>query len=206
MKAVSFASALLVAILGTVVSTDTIHAAGRPARSADGGADPKLVFDAASLGNQSLWTKVTPLPYYVDSEFDFSCAQLTALSVVRQRDPHASTFINVYVNRTGRPAMFARSVFPVGSVIVKQKFERNSSGRSFPDSPPLLYTIMIKRSRGYNPEVGDWEFAVVAGDGKKLEAKGKLSNCMSCHQTRKEDDFVFRSYPVERLEVKLPGL
>jgi len=57
----------------------------------------------------------------------------------------------------------------------------------------LLYTVMVKRQPGYNPKVGDWEFAVVSRDGK-TEASGKLPNCMSCHMTRPDSDFVFRSY------------
>ncbi len=57
--------------------------------------------------------------------------------------------------------MFSRELqrFPKGSVIVKEKMAPHSEG-----STPLLYTIMIKRERGYNPPFGDWEFEVASGD------------------------------------------
>jgi hypothetical protein len=109
----------------------------------------------------------------------------------RKRNPHAATYITVYVNNAGRKAMFAKELkrFPEGSIIVKEKIENSSEGRT-----PLLYTIMTKRESGYNPAVGDWEFSVVSGNGTQLEASGKLENCQACHITKSDSDFVFGPY------------
>jgi Cytochrome P460 len=82
--------------------------------------------------------------------------------------------------------------FLEGSVIVKEKIGNRSEGRK-----PLLYTLMKKRERGYNPMVGDWEFLVVAGNGTQLEASGKILNCQACHLGRSDSDFVFRPLPVK---------
>ena len=87
--------------------------------------------------------------------------------------------------------MFSKTakVFPVGSVVVKEKKERRQESQQ-----PILYTVMTKREKGYNPTVGDWEFSVVSGDGKTLQAEGRLDNCQACHLTKPESDFIFRSY------------
>jgi hypothetical protein len=96
-------------------------------------------------------------------------------------NPHAATTITVYVNNAGREAMFLKEPrrFPEGSVIVKKKEGATWRGRT-----PLLYTIMIKRRTGYNPEVGDWEFAVASADGATIQASGKLENCQKCHVSK----------------------
>ena len=149
-----------------------------------------LGFDVSSLAG---WTQVNPEPYYISSKVDIQCVAPKPADYERERkqNPHASTYITVFVNAAGSFAMFADPPqrFPKGTVIIKRKFDHNSQ-----NGAPILSTIMIKRETGYNPEAGDWEFAVVSGDGKNVEAKGKLGNCMGCHESRRETDFVFRSY------------
>lgn len=48
---------------------------------------------------------------------------------------------------------------------------------------------MIKREAGYNPASGDWEFFIQEKGGPL--AKGKLSNCISCHATATGPDHLF---------------
>jgi hypothetical protein len=151
-------------------------------------------FDAAELTDKKLWTQVNDKPYHVSTELDSLCrapmAQDYKLEAERSGNPHIAASINVFVNNAGKQAMFTKQPhFPEGSIIVKQKlapfFERNQ---------PVLYTVMRKREVGYNPAVGDWEFLVVSGDGKQVQASGKLDNCQVCHVGKKDSDFVFRSY------------
>lgn len=148
-------------------------------------------FDAAQLTDKALWNRVNDEPYYLTSKLDLQCAAPTAADYARQRkdNPHASTFITVYVNNAGKEAMFKQQTprFPEGSIIVKQKVDRK-------DQNPLLYTIMRKREPGYNPQVGDWEFSVVGANGKEMLARGKIDNCQSCHVGEATSDFVFRDY------------
>lgn len=155
---------------------------------------PGIVFEL--LDDRSGWLQVNAKPYYISSTLNVLCAAPTPVRVEeeRKRNPHASTAINVYVNKVGTAAMLSESAatFPVGSVIVKQKFDPNHE----PDKP-LLYTVMIKHEPGYNPDAGDWEFAVIGGDGREFQARGALANCIACHTPQKANDFVFRSY-VER--------
>lgn len=149
-------------------------------------------FRAEELKDKSLWTQVNTEPYYISAAVDALCRAPTAANYAdeRKKNPHAATYITVYVNNVGREAMFSKDVqFPAGSVIVKQKVGNSSEGQK-----PLLYTIMKKRERGYNPEVGDWQFLVVSGNGTQLEASGKIESCKGCHVRKGNTDFVFRSY------------
>ena len=150
-------------------------------------------FEASKLKDKTLWTQVNPEPYYISTALDALCAapMRANYEAERKTNPHAATYITVYVNSVGRKAMFAKELkrFPRGSIIVKEKIGTYSEGRK-----PLLYTLMTKREPGYNPAVGDWEFSVVSGNGTQLEATGKLGNCQACHLARSDSDFVFAPY------------
>ncbi len=156
------------------------------------GAGDEFRFDAAKLKDRTSWTQVNAEPYHMSSAVAALCAPVTAdLAPETKKDPHAASYITVYVNNAGREAMFAKQPqrFPEGSIIVKEKFSAPTEDRK-----PLLYTIMRKRESGYNPKVGDWEFSVVGPDGKELKATGKLENCQGCHVGQSESDFVYRPY------------
>ena len=150
-------------------------------------------FDAAKLKDGATWIQVNAKPYLISAIVATDCRAPIAIDVEsqRKRNPHAESYITVYVNKAGRDAMFAKDVqrFPEGSIIVKEKIGTHLEG-----GKPLLYTLMKKREAGYNPKVGDWEFSVVGPDGKQLQAIGKLENCESCHKHKSGSDFVFRPY------------
>lgn|SRR5687767_4702087 len=150
-------------------------------------------FDATELKDTKVWNKVNAEPYRISVAVDLLCGMPNAKAYepYRKENPHAASFITVYVNNTGRDAMFAKEVqtFPQGSMIVKEKI-----GTRFEGSKPLVYTIMRKREPGFNPDLGDWEFAVVGPNGKDIQGRGKLANCQSCHKPKRDSDFVFRSY------------
>ena len=147
-------------------------------------------FDAATLKDRTAWTQVNDKPYLIPSQLASLCGLPTAN--VREREsknPHMSTFITVYVNNIGRKAMFEKNPqFPEGSIIVKEKI------KDYQVRTPVLYTIMRKRERGYNPKLGDWEFSVVGPNGTDVQGRGRLENCQSCHSSLGASDFVFRSY------------
>jgi len=151
-------------------------------------------FDAAELSDKKIWTQVNAQPYHMSTELDGLCripmAQDYKYEAERSGNPHIAASIIVYVNNIGKQAMFEkRPRFPEGSIIVKQKL-----APYFEHNQPVLYTVMRKREAGYNPAVGDWEFLVVGGDGKQLQASGRLENCQACHVGKKDSDFVFRPY------------
>lgn len=177
---------LVAALIGVVF---VILLSGR----ATHGTNDDFSFDAAKLSDTAVWTKVNDEPYRMAPIVDSLCGlpTRTSLESTRKRNPHAESYITVYVNNAGKEAMFAKEVktFPQGSVIVKEKIANRFEG-----GKPLLYTMMIKREAGYNPKLGDWEFAVVAANGTEIQAMGKLKNCQSCHRNKPNSDFVFRPY------------
>ncbi len=104
-------------------------------------------------------------------------------------DPHIKKFVHVYVSQNGETAMRTNSgVFPQGTIVLKEKFSDAAGRRT------ELFTGMLKRESGYNPECGDWEFFTLPGDASKISQRGKLQSCMDCHVEYKSSDFVTKSY------------
>jgi hypothetical protein len=54
---------------------------------------------------------------------------------------------------------------------------------------------MIKRERGYNPAGGDWQFLLTDGSMNKVKLKQKKGQCLDCHQSQRDTDFV---YPLKK--------
>jgi|GEM_PF-2408805 len=106
---------------------------------------------------------------------------------------HAPAFqpINIYVNEPAVAAMASSQerVFPVGSVVVKEKLENAT-----PDSGSTIgLGIMIKRANGFNPAGGDWEYAYWE-DGL-LSKQQELTHCQACHAAGVITDEWRTNYP-----------
>ena len=145
--------------------------------------------DAAIKGYRQ-WTRVNPEPVLMEPRVALMCAMPLPVKnrVMEKENPHKFNYITVYVNDIGSKAMYAKKPdFPMGSVIVKEKLPNKDS-----ESPELL-TVMIKHEPGYNTANGDWEYMVTDGAGK-VQARGQLENCQSCHTLVKDTDYVYRSY------------
>lgn len=191
-RLVPFVAIVLAVLAGALaapsaLTTDAVHGDTRKPASTD----PPI--DLSNLADRSVWHQVNAKPYRISSVLNVLCDAPGPARVdeERKRNPHASTVVTVYVNETGREAMFSPTpmVFPRGSVIVKRKFDGMSD-----ETKALLSTVMLKREAGYNPDAGDWEFAVVAADSREVVDRGTLANCIACHTPQRENDFVFRSY------------
>jgi hypothetical protein len=104
---------------------------------------------------------------------------------------HTSTYGVVYANDSARDLMLSKeaATFPAGSVIVREKLAHPAA------TTPDLLAVMIKREQGFNRKVGDWEFLIVSGDGKKIERREKKGECRRCHAKQAKSDFVFREPP-----------
>ena len=153
---------------------------------------PETILEGKSeVAGYKSWTKVNDKPQYMAPRVSAMCAAPTKAQIDKEKsNPHLEKFINVYVNSTGKDEMLTKKnpKFPVGTVIVKEKL-------SSPDSQtPELLTVMIKREKGFNPEVGDWEFMTLDGEATKVTSRGKLENCKACHLDYEQNDFVTRIY------------
>lgn len=145
------------------------------------------------------WTKVNQAPQLMPENIAQSCALRVPPIVDDENNPHRDTYFTVYVNEIGRAAMLEQKIpqFPEGSVIVKEKLPDEKS------QTPELLTVMIKQKKGYNPETGDWEYMVVDGTGTKVEGRGNLQNCQSCHIANRKSDYIFRTYLDKNTRSKL---
>lgn len=134
------------------------------------------------------WTRVNPKPVALAYWVDLLCVGSTPEQAARSAsNPHRQKTITVWVNPAGEQAMLKGGTFPVGSAIVKEK-------RVGEKGPVELSTVMLKRAKGFNPECGDWEFAVLDASGSKVTERGKLATCMSCHTEQAKLDYVFKGY------------
>lgn len=117
-------------------------------------------------------------------------------------NPHVPRLFKIYVNPVGKAAFVStnRKAFPVGSIIVKEKYVAPARGgtawgfRKLPKgAKPELLTVMIKREKGFDPANGDWEYQVASGDAKKSNTKG-LEHCAKCHHSLADQDYVFERH------------
>ncbi len=145
------------------------------------------------LAKYKTWTLVNPSPVLMDANAAFACA------AVISTNPHATKYISVYVNKKGQEAMLRqqRPVFPVGSVIVKEKLTY-STARS-----PELLTVMIKREKGYDENSGNWEYLVLDGSAATITQRGRLKSCNGCHIGYTQTDYVTRTYLPENVRKEL---
>jgi hypothetical protein len=154
------------------------------------------VFDPQKLNAEILryksWTLVNPRPEKMAPEVEAACADVRKSKILG--NPHRDKYIRVYVNETGRNAMFQEfdPKFPTGSVIVKEKLPDENS------EVPEFYTIMVKRENGFDPVNGDWQYLTMDKSRSKIEesriADNQLS-CQSCHMSYKDrSDYVSREY------------
>jgi hypothetical protein len=94
--------------------------------------------------------------------------------------------INVYISPESEEALReGANDYPEGTVVLKQKLSS--------EAQTVLFTGMLKREAGYNPDCGDWEFFVL-GPGARLQARGRIESCMACHQEYAEAGFLSRLY------------
>jgi hypothetical protein len=146
--------------------------------------DDDLVRLATHLGEL---TRVTAKPIDMQSEAAKACGPSRPENHL-QLTPKA--VIHVYVTPPGAEIMRKNdaTLFPVGTVVLKQKFVDRTA------QSPILYTGMLKHPKGFNPDCGDWEFFTMAGDGKSVTARGRIDSCMNCHKRYSHSDFVTKRY------------
>jgi len=137
-----------------------------------------------SFAGYSHWHLVNPTPYLAPAPIAAQC-----MVPMSSMPPHGNKYISVYVNGIATPAMASKSpvTYAAGSTIVKEK-------RAKPNGRIELLTVMVKGKPGSNPKTGDWEYFVTDPSGSHITASGNLQTCQDCHNTQKENDYVFGTY------------
>jgi Cytochrome P460 len=148
--------------------------------------------------NYTNYSRITKSMVSVNPEFALLCAGVSKEAVDAARTkfgPHANTGILIYMNKPAADAFGkGAATFPMGSVIVKQK----TIGGYFGEDGKLVRDAdtgvggMVKRSPGYDPQHGDWEYFYFE-DAGKIES-GRISSCVQCHESAKGRDYVFGTW------------
>lgn len=109
--------------------------------------------------------------------------------------PHANTGILIYMNELAANTFTTTNKsYPVGAAVVKRKTIHEyltKSGKLIRSSDNGVGG-MIKRSSGYDPVHGDWEYFYFE-DPKKIQS-GRLQSCVKCHEGAKATDYVFGTW------------
>jgi hypothetical protein len=136
---------------------------------------------------------------FVNPGLAMVCRGVSEAEVQAQRPihgVHANTSITIYMNGPAA-AVFRqkKSAYPAGSVIVKDKtglgYHKNSNPRVVVPGGHGAGG-MIKRSAGFDPDHGDWEYFYFE-DPANIES-GKISTCVKCHAGASQTDYVFGSW------------
>ena len=98
------------------------------------------------------------------------------------------------------------SVYQVGTIVLKENYLLE---KGIPTRPSTV-TVMIKRPKGYNPDMGDWEFLQFDQQGKILLVGNNRdpvvdATCASCHKNMESRDYIFSTFYRPRPGDKLPG-
>lgn len=98
--------------------------------------------------------------------------------------PHGAQ-LKIYVNRT---AAADPQKLPEGSVLVKESYSQ--------DGGTLMAVTVMYRSKGYDPEHGDWYWAKYEPDGRVsriegMAVAGRVQMCADCHSSAAGGDFAF---------------
>jgi hypothetical protein len=137
------------------------------------------------------WTRATSAPRDLSPYMAALCRSPMPWELAP--NPHIPSVYRVYVNGRGKAAMIKKSdkteAFPVGSIIVKEKFSgvsgKDMTDRDLDKRKPDLLTVMVKQKDG-------WEYFAVSGDMKQVAAD--RGQCVKCHSHAADRDFVFRPY------------
>ncbi len=134
--------------------------------------------------------RVTSLPFRMDPATSSLCRlpNLGPVANGNSAQPHAFAGFSIFSNELGNaPLWDVFEKFPEGAVIVKEKSRVD-------DDSTELFTGMLKRESGYSAHGGDWEYFTVDGLAKEVKSRGRLRECMECHQQYEAFDFVTKVY------------
>jgi hypothetical protein len=176
--------------------------AAEPAKSRDPAAN--VILQQVTQREKEM-KRVTDKPYSMDIRIATLCRGPDPDELPAE-NPHRGHSVHVYVSPTGEEILKSgKGTYPVGTLIVKEKFpsplehprlqrEDSATTKAEPKLQTELFTAMLKRDPGYDPERGDWEYLVISGNAQQVLARGKLDSCIQCHVEYKATDYVTRAY------------
>jgi hypothetical protein len=163
--------------------SDSASSDSAAARDVGDAADPY----AAIITNYRSWRALGEKPYDISEEIFGLCRLPSSAENQFVKSVHAHYALLDWANRAAALTLDAPtpSHFAEGSVIVKEKYAARDGG-----TPTLAALgIMLKRSAGFDPAHGDWEFAY--WDNAEGLRKDDTRACGSCHDSSSAVDHVF---------------
>lgn len=150
-------------VIAACANTQTAHPHAGPASSAEATAPARGTGDFASWRT---WTQTNSKRFLSKG--------------------HGGKWVDVYV-----PTQLA-GVYRNGTRPVAAGFEVAKAG--YTDQAGTQFaalTVMKKMQSGYDPDHGDWYYAVFGEDGQTVRMEGKVPMCIRCHQQAADRDYLF---------------
>jgi hypothetical protein len=138
--------------------------------------------------------RLTKQPRRVQPSIATLCTTPTAQAIEAVKNAtglHHEALVHIYANALATEARTTKAdsfAFPAGAVIIKEKLGL--------DDAVIAVGGMRKRSAGFDPANGDWEYFYATRLG--AFSIGKLANCTACHSRAKETDYVFRRIAIPK--------
>jgi hypothetical protein len=118
------------------------------------------------------------------------CRGPTAAEEAFTKSVHSRFQLRDWANPGAVAGLAAKGVggFPVGATIVKEKFALVPPSTTY---QLAALGMMIKRSPGFYPAGGDWEFVYWNATDGVSRGPAQLSSCTTCHAATIATDYVF---------------
>jgi hypothetical protein len=100
---------------------------------------------------------------------------------------------HVYANDRALRALKRGGPFPDGSVLVFDLLEARREEGAIVEGPRKIIGVMEKDSRRFSA-TGGWGFEGFKGDTRERLVKEPASECFSCHQKERGQDYVLSRY------------
>jgi Cytochrome P460 len=101
---------------------------------------------------------------------------------------------NVHVNSTGEAALKKGGPYPDGTIFLVDLHDYSLDAGTYSEGPIKGVALMQKDAAKY-AATGGWGFEFWAGgDPQKPIVKDPVKECFECHQSKKDQDYVFSTY------------
>ena len=101
---------------------------------------------------------------------------------------------NVYINSTGEAALKKGAPYPDKTVFLVDLHQFTVADGSYVEGQGKVKAMMLKDRKKY-ASTGGWGFqAWLGGDPKKPLVTDPAKQCFGCHQSKKDQDYVFSTY------------
>jgi hypothetical protein len=100
---------------------------------------------------------------------------------------------HIYANWRPFKALQSGKSFPDGAVLVLDLLQAKEENNSIVEGSRKFIAVMQKDSKEFM-DTGGWGFEEFKGDTRERVVGEPKSSCFSCHEARKETDYVFSDY------------